>query len=123
MSRSLPPLLLAVGLLSGCAAATPRSDVVYPYSRPPFVKEADWQGCDPQAHARADREYRSYMAGGEGAGFGLIGAAIARGSAEKNEPRYRQIRDELYEDEMNRCLQRKGYPLAPTRPAPESFTK
>jgi hypothetical protein len=47
----------------------------------------------------------------------------ARGSAAQDEPEHRRLRDERYEDEMKRCLQGKGYPVAPVRPPPAGFTK
>jgi hypothetical protein len=108
--------------LAGCASA-PRESVTYPYARPDFVKESDWQRCDGRAHGYASRTYNQHMAGLEGGG-GLIGAAVvqSQGGLAAQEPRYRQYRDDAYEDEMKRCLQSKGYPVVPKQPV-ASFTK
>jgi hypothetical protein len=117
-------ILVAVFLLLTGCASTPRATVTYPYARPDFVKPVDWEDCDPAAHRAADALYQSVQSGSAGYGtWGIAGMIAARGSAAQDEPEHRRLRDERYEDEMKRCLQGKGYPVAPVRPPPAGFTK
>src|SRR5262245_10125677 len=115
--------LVAALLLAGCATA-PRADVTYTYTRPDAVKPADWQDCDPPAHKAADAVYQSQQSGAAGYGaWGVAGLIASRSSAPQDAPAHRRLADERYEDEMKRCLQAKGYPVVPARPAPTGFTK
>jgi hypothetical protein len=101
VSRSLP-LLLALGLVAGCAVTPPE----YRYRPPSGVGREDWRACHARADANARQRYDRYtemieLVGPFGGPFG--GITLAQ--------RAWQERENFYEWEMKSCLRERGYTL------------